>query len=47
MTDTSIFCTERDGKYIHFRPIPIISYLKEKEIIGEYYEGKARKPHPM
>lgn len=36
---TSIFCTERDGKYICFKPIPITEYLKSGKIKGQYYEN--------
>ena len=37
---TSIFCTERDGKYLFFYPIPFEDYLKRDCIEGEYYDGK-------
>ena len=36
---TSIFCTERDGHYMHFRPIPIADYLALDQVTGEYYEN--------
>lgn len=36
---TSIFCTERDGHYLHFKPIPIADYLCLDEVEGEYYDG--------
>lgn len=38
---TSIFCAERDGRYMHFRPIPIADYLALEEVTGEYYEDGA------
>ncbi len=38
---TSIFCTERDGHYLHFQPIPITDYLERSEVTGEYYEQGA------
>ncbi|MDY4443101.1 MAG: hypothetical protein SPE35_03005, partial [Butyricicoccus sp.] len=31
------FCTERQGHYIHFQPIPIIDYLERNRVEGEYY----------
>lgn len=36
---TSVFCTERNGKYIHFKPMPITDYLETDEITGEYYDN--------
>lgn len=36
---TSIFCTERDGRYIHFKPILITEYLQMEEVEGEYYNN--------
>ena len=33
-------CTERDGKYLFFYPIPFEDYLKRDCIEGEYYDGK-------
>lgn len=36
---TSIFCTERDGRYINFRPIPITDFLEMDQVTGEYYEN--------
>lgn len=41
---TSLFCTERDGKYIHFKPIPITDYLEADEITGEYYNNGSYLP---
>ena len=35
---TSIYCVERGSRYINFEPIPILQYLREKEICGEYYD---------
>lgn len=37
ISTTSIFCTERQGHYIHFQPIPIIDYLERNRVEGEYY----------
>ena len=40
----SLYCTEREGKYINFRPTPIDEYFGADEISGEYYEdGQYRK----
>lgn len=36
---TSIYCTERDGKYINFTPIMITDYFEKDEIKGEYFEN--------
>lgn len=36
---TSIFCAERDGKYLFFYPIPIAEYFERDTIVGEYYEN--------
>ncbi|KZX10819.1 glutamate--cysteine ligase family protein [Methanobrevibacter filiformis] len=44
MLNMSIYCTEQDGKYINFAPIPIANYFNQEEIIGDYYEnGKYHK----
>ena len=42
---TSIFCTERDGHYLHFHPIPVTEYFSQKEILGEYYENGTYHPY--
>lgn len=39
ISSTSIFNVERDGKYIHFKPIPIEEYFDLEKIEGEYYEN--------
>ncbi|MGN0037892.1 MAG: hypothetical protein ACI36Y_01975 [Coriobacteriales bacterium] len=39
ISTTSIFCTERDGRYINFKPVPIIDYLALPQVTGEYYEA--------
>ena len=36
---TSIFCTEREGKYLLFYPVPFADYLKFDVIEGEYFDG--------
>lgn len=35
---TSIFCTEREGKYLCFAPIEVKSYFICESVAGEYYE---------
>ena len=40
LSRASIFCAERDGKYLFFYPIPFDEYLKRKSIEGEYYDGE-------
>ncbi|MDO4502798.1 MAG: glutamate-cysteine ligase family protein [Coriobacteriia bacterium] len=44
ISTTSIFCTERDGRYINFMPIPIIDYLARDQVQGEYYADGAYHP---
>ena len=42
---TSIFCTMREGHYIHFKPIPIIDYFDLDHVTGEYYEDGVYTPY--
>ena len=35
----SIYCVERDGKYINFTPTPLREYLNSESITGEYFNG--------
>ncbi len=39
----SIYCTERDGKYINFPPMPLRSYFSADRVRGEYYDGGSYK----
>lgn len=39
MLKTSMYCTEKEGKYVNFRPIIITEFFKREEIVGEYFEG--------
>ena len=39
LSKASIFCAERDGKYLFFYPIPFDEYLKRDTVEGEYYDG--------
>lgn len=41
---TSIYCVEREEKYINFPPVRIMEYFQKAVVQGEYYEnGKYRK----
>ncbi len=45
ISSESLYCLEREGKYINFPPIPIEDYFKEKVVRGEYFdpeEGRYR-----
>ncbi|MGN0275840.1 MAG: hypothetical protein ACI4CZ_01470 [Hominisplanchenecus sp.] len=39
IASASIYCVERDGKYIHFAPIPIKEYLRTPVVTGEWYDS--------
>lgn len=39
LSTTSIYCTERDGKYINFTPIIITDYFNKATVEGEYFEN--------
>lgn len=44
IASTSIYCLERDGKYINFPPINVVDYFQQDMIEGEYYDhGQYRK----
>lgn len=36
----SMYCVEREGKYINFHPIPLVQYFESDEIKGEYFDGE-------
>lgn len=36
----SIYCLERDGKYINFAPTPLEQYFASEHITGEYFDGR-------
>lgn len=36
----SLYCVERDGKYINFHPMPLTEYFSSEEITGEYFDGE-------
>ena len=49
ISTASIFCTERDGRYVNFEPVPIIDYLALDSVEGEFYRDGAYHPitvHP-
>lgn len=39
ISSTSMYCVEKDGKYINFEPIPVMDYFRRETIQGEYYEN--------
>ena len=44
MLKTSLYCTEKDGKYINFHPTRLTEFFKKDKINGEYFEdGKYRE----
>ena len=43
IASTSIYCVEREEKYINFPPIKIIEYFNSKYVEGEYYENGTYK----
>ena len=38
LSNMSLFCAERDGKYMHFEPTPANEYFGQSTVTGEYYE---------
>ncbi len=37
LSKMSLFCAERDGKYMHFAPLPLDEYFGQSAVTGEYY----------
>lgn len=35
----SLYCLERDGRYINFTPIPLDEYFSSSRVEGEYFDG--------
>lgn len=35
---TSMYCVEKDGRYINFPPVPVNEYFQKTSITGEYFE---------
>lgn len=46
ISSESIFCTEREGRYIYFYPVPASEYLKKEKIVGEYYDAERTGYYP-
>ncbi len=44
---TSLFCTEREGKYLFFEPIPLVEYFTNDTIAGEYFENGSYYSFPF
>lgn len=45
----SLYCVEREGKYVNFHPVPMTEYFSSEEIAGEYFDGERYRPirvHP-
>lgn len=36
----SMYCLERDGKYINFAPNPLREYFRQESVTGEYFDGE-------
>lgn len=41
----SLFCTERDGKYLNFPPTPLVDYFNSESVTGEYWDGNGYKTY--
>ena len=39
ISTTAIYCVERDGKYLNFKPVNILEYFNTDTLIGEYLEN--------
>lgn len=37
----SLYCVEREGKYINFTPVPLAEYFSLETVVGEYFDGNA------
>lgn len=35
----SLYCVEKDGKYLHFKPILLTKYFTSEQVTGEYYDN--------
>ncbi|MBR1608110.1 MAG: glutamylcysteine synthetase [Kiritimatiellae bacterium] len=38
---TSVYCAERDGKYLNFAPMPLCEYVRRGRIDAEYWDREA------
>ena len=43
ISTTSIYCVEREGKYLNFEPVNIVEYFSKDSITGEYMENGERR----
>lgn len=39
ISTTAIYCVERDGKYLNFKPVNILEYFTLEKLTGEYLEN--------
>lgn len=42
LKSTSIYCTERNGRYLNFKPVPLTEYIVQGTCVAEYWDGKAQ-----
>lgn len=35
----SLYCVERNGKYVNFHPVPLMEYFSSETMKGEYFDG--------
>lgn len=40
----SLYCVERNGKYVNFHPVTMTEYFASEEIQGEYFDGESYQP---
>ncbi|MDR1495392.1 MAG: glutamylcysteine synthetase [Clostridiales Family XIII bacterium] len=40
IASTSIYCTEKEGKYINFEPVNIVEYFERRQVYGEYFDAE-------
>ena len=43
LSGVSLFCVEREEKYLFFYPIPLCEYLTREVVEGEYFDGEQYK----
>ena len=50
ISTSAIYCVERDGKYLNFRPVNILEYFNTNTLTGEYLENgeiRSMEFHPQ
>ena len=50
ISTTAIYCVERDGKYLNFRPVNILEYFNTETLTGEYLDNgeiRSMEFHPQ